>query len=459
MNTIQWICTCLLTALTVLYAYLAVYAVIGALTTRRFAPARKLHRYAVVISARNEETVIANLLESIRSQTYPQSLLTVFVVADNCTDRTAQLARLHGAIVYERRDPLHRTKGYALQYLFRCIQKDYGIRTFDGYLVLDADNTLKEDYMQKMNDAFDSGEKIITSYRNTRNISENAVAASYAIHWLRTIRMEHRARSVLHLATRITGTGFLFSNELVRDGWNFTSLTEDRAFCADAALKGYSISYQNEAQFFDEQPSDLQIAMRQRIRWAKGNLLAFTEYGPKLLKQMLKTRKKKRFLLYDMLLITFPLGFIRLLLSAVCTLTGTALWFLSSDTLHVSALVFAAVPAAAALLSVWLRQTILAAYIIFSERKNLPQLPLLRWVRYCMTFCIFDWMGSLAFCIAAVSKVDWKPIPHKGTSSGESSSEETKTSISYYTITASAFHQKLSSMRKKKHAAFSSQKQ
>ena len=63
-----------------------------------------------------------------------------------------------------------------------------------------------------MNDAFDAGEKIITSYRNTKNFDECWIASTYALHWLRSIRANHRARSVLRLATNIQGTGFLFSS-------------------------------------------------------------------------------------------------------------------------------------------------------------------------------------------------------------------------------------------------------
>ena len=88
-----------------------------------------------------------------------------------------------------------------------------------------------------MNDAFDSGEKIITSYRNTKNFDENWIASTYALHWIRSIRTNHRARSVLRLATNIQGTGFLFSNEIVQDGWHYTSLTEDRALTADAVAQ------------------------------------------------------------------------------------------------------------------------------------------------------------------------------------------------------------------------------
>ena len=257
--------------------YYTVYAIVGLFATRRFAPARRQHRYAIVIAARNEEAVIGRLLESIRLQDYPSELLTVFVVADNCTDGTAQAARSGGAVCYERCDPDHRTKGYALEYLFSCIARDYGTDAFEGYFVFDADNLLNRDYVSRMNEAFDAGERIVTSCRASKNFGDNWISASYALHWLRTVRMEHRARSVFGLATRIQGTGFLFASELVKNGWHYTSLTEDRAFTADAVAAGYPISYCDAAVFYDEQPVSLRIALRQRIRWAKGHLQAAVE--------------------------------------------------------------------------------------------------------------------------------------------------------------------------------------
>ena len=330
------------TILSVVVIHKAFYFVIGMFFTRKFKPAKKKHKYAICIAARNEKYVIGNLLDSIKRQDYPKELLTVFVVADNCDDDTAKIARKHGAVCYERFDTEHRTKGYALEYLFDKIEEDYGRMSFDGYFIFDADNLLKSDYISKMNDAFDSGEKIITSYRNTKNFDENWIASTYALHWIRSIRTNHRARSVLRLATNIQGTGFLFTNEIVKDGWHYTSLTEDRALTADAVAQGYKISYQDEAEFFDEQPISLKVALRQRLRWSKGHLLAFVESGPYLFinifcgKRFLKTnwnkdnRKKKnnrglknkclnilesirhRFASFDTLVQLTPISFINL---------------------------------------------------------------------------------------------------------------------------------------------------
>lgn len=287
--------------------YYTVYAIVGLFATRHFAPAKRRHRYAIVIAARNEEAVIGRLLESIRLQDYPSELLTVFVVADNCTDGTAQAARSGGAVCYERCDPDHRTKGYALEYLFSCIARDYGTDAFEGYFVFDADNLLNRDYVSRMNEAFDAGERIVTSCRASKNFGDNWISASYALHWLRTVRMEHRARSVFGLATRIQGTGFLFASELVKNGWHYTSLTEDRAFTADAVAAGYPISYCDAAVFYDEQPVSLRIALRQRIRWAKGHLQAFAETGWPLWKHVFTSHDAPTaFMSYDMFLLVCP---------------------------------------------------------------------------------------------------------------------------------------------------------
>ena len=279
------------TLLPALVVYQTVYFIIGLFWTRKFKPAKKKHKYGIVIAARNEEMVIGNLIDSIHKQDYPKDLLTIFVVADNCTDKTAQIAREKGCICYERFDDTRKTKGFALEYLFDRIEEDYGRLSFEGYFVFDADNLLKSDYISRMNDAFDSGEKMITSYRNIKNIDENWITLSFAVHWLRSIRHNHRARSVLRLATNIQGTGYLFASEVVANGWHYTSLTEDRGLTADAVAQGYRISYQDAAEFYDEQTPNWKVAYNQKLRWSKGLLINFKESGWKLFVNIIFGRK------------------------------------------------------------------------------------------------------------------------------------------------------------------------
>ncbi len=440
------------------------YWIIGFFFTRKFKPAKNLHKYAVCIAARNEEAVIGNLLESIKRQDYPSELVTIFVVADNCTDNTAKVAREKGAICYERFDDERRTKGFALQFLFKNIKKDYGIEAFEGYFVFDADNLLYRDYISRMNDSFDAGLKIITSYRNTKNFDENWIASTYALHWLRSIRKNHRTRSALRLATNIQGTGFLFANELVKDGWNYTSLTEDRAFTADAVARGYEISYNDAAVFYDEQPISLKIALRQRLRWSKGHLLAFKETGWALFTNIFvgnryrdKSQKRPffkalleevrhRWASFDTLAQLFPSVIIRtflwvivslLLYSAMWSGRGINNWrvfnpessnivtrflhFVTGDW-HVSAESgVAAFLVCMGIVILWrvvsrleqhLEKMIIAVYVFIMERKRIIKIPWYKKLLYCITFPVFDMIHRYTMYVALFVRVTWKPIPH-----------------------------------------------
>ncbi|MBQ8204172.1 MAG: glycosyltransferase family 2 protein [Clostridia bacterium] len=465
MGVIEWIIKIInriWSFISFLYKYRTVYKVCGLFATRKFSAAKSNHKYAVLVAARNEEAVIENLIDSIKNQDYPREFVDVFVVADNCTDNTANLSRNAGAVCYERFDKEHRTKGYALQFLVEKIREDYGIESFEGYFIFDADNLLKKDYISRMNDAFDAGEKIITSYRNTKNFDDNWISASYAIHWLRTIRNEHRARSLFHLATRIQGTGFLFSNELIKDGWNYTSLTEDRAFCADAVAMGYRISYNNAAEFYDEQPTDIKIAMRQRIRWSKGHLQALAETGPKLFCHIFYTNGaanqhsenltlfkkfinniRLRFMSFDMLTVVLPKSLLSVIRKfIVYTLrivliigagrvfgVGYAPEFLrnilkffgitpqfNNDFLAVLWLVLFALGWT---ISSYFNGVLTAAYIFIVENRRIIKIKWYKKLWFALTFPLFDIIGKISLVAAIFAKVEWKAIPHTNSTSIE----------------------------------------
>lgn len=437
------------------------YMLIGLFFTRKFKRAEHNHKYAIVIPARNEETVIGNLIESIHKQDYPQDLITIFVVADNCTDNTAKVSREKGAICYERFNDAERTKGFALKYLFERIEEDYGIESFEGYFVFDSDNLLKKDYISRMNDSFDAGEKIITSYRNTKNFTESWIASTYALHWIRSIRYKHRARSVLHLATNIQGTGFLFSNEIVKNGWKYTSLTEDRALTADCVVDGYEISYNDEAVFYDEQPTSLKVALRQRLRWSKGHLLAFAESGWGLFRNIFIDKNtvhyeddkwysylwrtiRHRFMSFDTFAQLLPKNIINiarwivlnlLLYPAFCYQFGmqdaklfTANGYFGKMVVSIFGHgVFSLPPGIRTyfmciVVVIWWKifyricryfiNIWVAVYLFFIERKRIMKISIWKKILYCFTWPVFDIIGRYTQYVALFKKVTWKPIPH-----------------------------------------------
>ena len=283
------------TLFTVLYLYQFFYMFLACLhKPLSYEETDQSKRYAVLIAARNEEKVIPELLKSILGQTYPADKIRIYVVADNCTDDTAGVARSLGATVYERQNKTLVGKGYALEFLLENIRHEdqRGFRAYDGYFVFDADNVLRANYIAEMDKAFCSGRRVITSYRNSKNYGKNWISAGYALWFMREARHLNNPRSILHSSAAISGTGFLVSSEIIErnGGWRHFLLTEDIEFTVDCVLHGDKVGYCHKAELFDEQPETFRQSWRQRKRWAKGFFQVFRNYGGGLFKKTLMFR-------------------------------------------------------------------------------------------------------------------------------------------------------------------------
>lgn len=289
---------------TLCYAYQFFYIFVGLLKKPLNFIAKKQHRFAVIVSARNESGVIGNLIESIHAQNYPKELVDIFVIADNCTDNTAEVARNAGAIVYERFNKEKVGKGYALDWLFKIIDSEHSEKNYEGYIIFDADNVLDPNYIKEMNKVFDNGYRIITSYRNSKNFDTNWISAGYSLWFLREARYLNNARMHLGTSCAVSGTGFLVSADVIREnnGWIHHLLTEDIEFTTDSIIKGEKIGYCANAVLYDEQPTAFNQSYTQRLRWAKGFYQVFANYGAKLFKGILKGS----FSCFDMLMTIMP---------------------------------------------------------------------------------------------------------------------------------------------------------
>lgn len=298
---------------TVCYSYQFFYAFYALKKTPKVYKASKFHSFAVIISARNESSVIGNLIKSIKDQNYPRELVDIYVVADNCTDNTAEVASNAGAIVYKRNNLNKCGKGYALDYIFKIILNSDKKEKYDGFMVFDADNLLDPNYILEMNRVYDNGYKTITSYRNSKNYDTNWISSGYSLWFLREARYINNVRMMLGVSCAISGTGFLIDRSIIEKngGWKHHLLTEDIEFTIDSVISGEKIGYCDKAILYDEQPTNFKQSWTQRLRWSKGFYQVFAKYGRKLFFGMFK--KQGGFSCYDLMMTIAPAAIVSIL--------------------------------------------------------------------------------------------------------------------------------------------------
>ena len=292
----------------------------------------KNHRFMAIIPAHNEENVVGNLIESLKKQNYPKELFDIYVIADNCTDNTAKIAREKGAIVYERFDEEHKTKGYALQwFLGQKIEED---AQYDAFCVFDADNIVNENFIKNMNKKLCQGEDVVQGYRDIKNPTDSWISSGYAIYYWMMNRFYHLARYNLGLSPLINGTGFMVRFDVIKpEGWNTETLTEDIEFSLKRIISGNKLGWATDAIVYDEQPVGFKQSWSQRSRWTVGHIQILKRYTKDLFKAVkdIKTLMNLDGLLYilgtiPMLIITFVLLILNFIIYAANGMTGLDLF-------------------------------------------------------------------------------------------------------------------------------------
>lgn len=405
------------------YLYQALYILV---TWRRgtvkLPPAKKNHRYAFFIAAHNEESVIANLVRSIKEQDYPSELIDVFVVADACTDCTAKEARRAGAIVYERNDLARKGKSWVLDYGFDRILNEYPGK-YEAFFVFDADNLLSPSYVTEMNKLFDQGFLVGTSYRNSKNFDSSWVSSAYALWFLREAKFLNNSRMLCGTGCAISGSGWMVSSRIIQGmhGWDFHTLTEDIQFSTFCAANGIRIGYA-PAEFYDEQPLTFKASWTQRMRWTKGFYQVFFSYVGDLIHGV----RKKRFGAYDMLMTIAP-GNILTLVSAFVNTVYLVIGSLSHGFLATQNELSMAVGSLVMTFgSMYVTFFILAIITTISERDHIRVRKGRRWriVSNLFTFPLFM-MTYIPINVAALfMKVEWVPTKHTVSMSMEDMAEE-----------------------------------
>ncbi len=244
--------------------------------------------FALLIPAHNEEAVLGAMLASLSALEYPPKLVDAHVVADNCTDATAAIAREAGVFVYERQDTSELGKGYALRWLLGQVEATG--RRYDAYVVIDADAVVSSNFLREMDTRLQAGQAIIQSQYRVQNSQEAWTAGLRAVAFALFNHLRPLGRTALGWSCGLKGTGMCFSAAVVRQfGWNTFSLTEDVDYHVTLLKAGLRVAYAPTAIVWSAMPTSLKQAQSQQMRWERGRLELVRRHVPHLLWQTLRT--------------------------------------------------------------------------------------------------------------------------------------------------------------------------
>ncbi len=317
----------ILFALTFIYGmYFAITGLFGFKNYHKsmFGRHKPKYKFGIVIAGRNEEKVIPALIRSLKKQRYPSKLYEIFVVPNNCTDKTEEVARKEGATIIECKVPV-KQKGDALEYTFKKLVKRDDL---DAFVIFDADNLVHPDFLARMNDALCEGVEVGQAFRDAKNMSDNWLTGSYTLFYFIQNFFFNRARMNYSGSAAINGTGFMIKKEVIANGFHTRTITEDSEFTGQCALRGIQVAFVEDAITYDEHPQSFWQSWKQRKRWTTGCYDCFKIYGLNLLKTFFKTGRIACFDMFMMYLAPFMviLGFFLAIVLAIFSICGVELF-------------------------------------------------------------------------------------------------------------------------------------
>lgn len=262
-----------------------IYMLFGWLKKKTFKRSEKKSRACFLICAHNEEDVIFNTVDRLfKKLNYPRELFDVYVVAHNCNDNTAELAKKAGATVFVYNDPDPKTHflSYSVRYGFNAISKLD--KKYDFLIKIDADNYVNDDFLLYMNDAYNSGVKFARAYESALNITQNVYTKASGLYYAYDSRFASRVRERFHLAAHVNGAGCMFAMELVEKyGYDAKGLSDDMEYLCNRMIhdKIYG-HFVEDAVVYEDLPSTLKDTYARNKRIGYGVSRLFFTHGFRL---------------------------------------------------------------------------------------------------------------------------------------------------------------------------------
>jgi cellulose synthase/poly-beta-1,6-N-acetylglucosamine synthase-like glycosyltransferase len=272
-------------------------------------------RLAAVVPAHNEETMVGACVASILASAQVRPSCEVVVVADNCTDGTAQRARDAGARVLVRTDAERRGKGYALRFAFeRLIEEG-----FDGFLIVDADSVLSKNLVQEISGYLAAGADAVQARYRVASPSDSLRKRLSDVALLAFNVLRPRGRSGWGISAGISGNGFALGRQTLLDvPYSADSIVEDLEYHLLLVSAGKKVCFADRATVYGAMPDAADAQSSQRARWEGGRLRVAKEWVPRL---ATKVRERNFGAIEPLLdLLTLPLGYLAIVSVLLCAL-------------------------------------------------------------------------------------------------------------------------------------------
>ena len=236
--------------------------------------------FAVIIPAHNEGAHLSQTIGSLKSCLYPEELLCIFVIADNCTDDTSEVAVSCGANCLVREEPTLRGKNNALRWGLERID----LEKFDAVAILDADTTVEPNFLEALNDYFCAGHRAVQVPYRIRGEENTPFGILQEVGNTAENLLFYGGRRKLGLSTFLRGNGMGFSREFLEEfPFNEKSVVEDLEYTARLLDSGEKIEFAIETGVVAATPPDLASSFSQRIRWASGTFGVYFRHIPRFL--------------------------------------------------------------------------------------------------------------------------------------------------------------------------------
>jgi cellulose synthase/poly-beta-1,6-N-acetylglucosamine synthase-like glycosyltransferase len=248
------------------------------------------NKFCILIPAYNEELLLGRLLDSLHCIDYPRELYKLYVVADNCDDQTANIARTKEVTCLVRTNLDLRGKGYALSWALEQLSLD----SFDAILIIDADNYVDSQILKELDNSFKQGACVIQCHNTLANPESSWFTRILYVVRVIDNTLVHYAKQKLGLSSFLMGNGMCISVcVLKRYPWGAFTLSEDFEYYTRLILNGIHIDFNYFAKVYHQESISLGQAYSQRSRWAAGKFYLMRRYAWPLLMHGVRQRRIK----------------------------------------------------------------------------------------------------------------------------------------------------------------------